>query len=132
MRFADSSFYFALLSKRDSSHALAAQLARSTPASTLTTEWVLVEVCDGLAAASNHRYATTLVNSIRADERMRVLSFAELGFRDAYELFASRADKSWSLIDCASFVAMRQFGITDALTADRHFEPAGFRALLKP
>ncbi len=41
------------------------------------------------------------------------------------------ADKEWSLTDCVSFLVMRERGLTEALTADRHFEQAGFVALLK-
>lgn len=37
----------------------------------------------------------------------------------------------WSLTDCISFEVMGEFGLTEALTADHHFEQAGFRALLK-
>ena len=44
---------------------------------------------------------------------------------------ASHADKVWSLTDCTSFVLMRQRGIADALAYDRHFEQAGFKALLR-
>ncbi len=40
-------------------------------------------------------------------------------------------DKDWSLTDCISFVVMHERGITEALTADHHFEQAGFVALLK-
>ena len=40
-------------------------------------------------------------------------------------------DKEWTLTDCISFVVMQREGITDALTADHHFEQAGFVALLK-
>jgi len=36
----------------------------------------------------------------------------------------------WVLLDL-SFEVMRQRGLTDALTADHHFEQAGFRALFK-
>lgn len=32
--------------------------------------------------------------------------------------------------DCISFVVMREKNLIDALTADRHFIQAGFRALL--
>jgi predicted nucleic acid-binding protein len=46
-------------------------------------------------------------------------------------LFARRPDKSWSLTDCISFVVMADRGLTEALTGDRHFEQAGFRALLR-
>ena len=47
-----------------------------------------------------------------------------------YELFVQHSDKSWTLVDCISFVVMQERGITEALTADRHFVQAGFRALL--
>ena len=46
------------------------------------------------------------------------------------ELYASRPDKSWSLTDCISFCVMRELGITDVLTTDRHFSQAGFHVLL--
>ena len=46
-------------------------------------------------------------------------------------MFAARPDKDWSLTDCISFVVMQERNIQDALTADHHFEQAGFVALLK-
>lgn len=48
----------------------------------------------------------------------------------ALELHAARPDKRWGLTDCISFVVMTDRGVTDALTADRDFRQAGFRALL--
>jgi predicted nucleic acid-binding protein len=51
-------------------------------------------------------------------------------FQRGVELFASRTDKEWSLTDCTSFVVMEEQGLSEALTADRHFEQAGFIALL--
>lgn len=45
-------------------------------------------------------------------------------------LLTSQLDKTYSLCDAVSFVLMRDHGITDALTTDRHFEQAGFRRLL--
>lgn len=41
------------------------------------------------------------------------------------------SDKDWSLTDCTSFVVMEAEGLKDALTGERHFEQAGFNALLK-
>ena len=54
---------------------------------------------------------------------------AEL-FDRGCELYTSRSDKEWSLTDCISFVVMKERGLTDALTPDRHFEQAGFKVLL--
>lgn len=45
-------------------------------------------------------------------------------------MYSLHTDKTWGLVDCISFVVMQERGITDALTADRHFQQAGFRALL--
>lgn len=49
----------------------------------------------------------------------------------AWQLLVERPDKEWSLVDCASFVVMRQAGLVEALTTDHHFEQAGFVRLLK-
>ena len=48
----------------------------------------------------------------------------------AVDLYASRPDKEWGVVDCFSFEVMRIRGITEALTADHHFEQAGLVALL--
>ena len=48
----------------------------------------------------------------------------------AVRLFEDRADKSWSLTDCSSFVVMDGRKLNCALTADSHFQQAGFRAAL--
>jgi predicted nucleic acid-binding protein len=50
----------------------------------------------------------------------------------SWALLKSRPDKEWSLVDAASFVIMREYGIHEALTTDHHFEQAGFARLLKP
>ena len=52
-------------------------------------------------------------------------------FDAGVQLYAGRADKDWPLTDCISFVVMTQERIVEALTGDRHFEQAGFTALLK-
>ena len=51
---------------------------------------------------------------------------------EAWQLLTNRLDKSWSLVDCSSFVIMKQRAILEALTSDHHFEQAGFVRLLKP
>jgi predicted nucleic acid-binding protein len=48
----------------------------------------------------------------------------------ALVLYQSHSDKNWGLIDCISFVVMRQHNLSNAVTGDRHFIQAGFRALM--
>jgi predicted nucleic acid-binding protein len=68
---------------------------------------------------------------LRSESTVKIIpSNAEL-FAAGVKLYAERPDKEWSLTDCISFVIMQQEGLSDALTGDRHFEQAGFRALLR-
>ena len=52
--------------------------------------------------------------------------------RAALSLLQDRLDKTYSLCDAVSFLLMRQYAISDALTTDRHFEQEGSTRLLKP
>ena len=52
-------------------------------------------------------------------------------FEGALARYQLRADKGWSLTDCASLLIMEAEGIEAALTHDNHFVQAGFQALLR-
>jgi len=45
--------------------------------------------------------------------------------------FGKYKDKEWGLVDCISFVVMREKHIINALTSDEHFGQAGFKVLLQ-
>ena len=64
--------------------------------------------------------------SVQGLHRLQTLKLAA-----GFDLFAARSDKAWSLTDCISFSVMTERGLSEALTADHHFEQAGFRALFK-
>ena len=51
-------------------------------------------------------------------------------FLDGFALYKARPDKGYSLTDCISMQAMKQDGITEILTNDRHFDQEGFTRLL--
>jgi predicted nucleic acid-binding protein len=97
----------------------------------LTTHWVLVEVADALSDPAMRGLVVALREELTADPNVEVVPpeppLAERG----WDLYTRRADKSWSLTDCISFVVMTERGLTEALTGDHHFEQAGFRVLLK-
>jgi uncharacterized protein len=48
----------------------------------------------------------------------------------AVDFFLKQLDQDFSFTDCCSFLLMRELGLRDALTTDKHFTAAGFRALL--
>ena len=72
----------------------------------------------------------SLVEEILASRTTLVLPSSSGLFAQGVGHFAKRPVKEWSLTDCISFEVMAELGLTDALTADHHFEQAGFRALL--
>ncbi len=51
--------------------------------------------------------------------------------REAMDLLIARLDKTYSLCDAVSMVLMKERGMTNALTTDRHYEQEGFHRLLK-
>jgi predicted nucleic acid-binding protein len=48
----------------------------------------------------------------------------------AIDRYRSFSDKTWGLVDCASFLVMEERGITEAFTSDHDFEQAGFQCLI--
>jgi hypothetical protein len=72
-----------------------------------------------------------LLVDIENDPRVHIVSPSDEQFRRGKELYARRSDKEWSLTDCISFLVMQEHALTEALTADHHFEQAGFAILLK-
>jgi uncharacterized protein len=96
----------------------------------VTTEFVLVEFANGLAAVRFRRQALLAVAAIRSNPRVEVVPASTKLLDSALSLYQDRPDKDWSLTDCASFIVMAERGLTDALTSDEHFRQAGFRPLL--
>ena len=129
--FADSFYFLALLRLEDSAHARALAASQNRTERLVTTAWVLTEVADALAVPAMREGFRRLLAALRADAACTIVPPTQDLFDAGVELYARRPDKGWSLTDCISFVVMREHGISEALTGDRHFEQAGFIALLK-
>ncbi len=132
--FVDAVYWIALLNPRDALHQRAVSFSRSLDQTLLvTTEMVLTELLNAFAergTAFRHA-AIQLVQRLRQDANTRIVPQTSAQFDDALELYRNRQDKEWSHTDCASFRAMENDHITEALTYDQHFEQAGFKALLR-
>ena len=121
-RFADTFFYLALLNPRDRMHSRAVQMSRQLSGGVVTTEFVLLELADGMARPPARETFVRTFDLLRADQRVQIIEASTELWERARELYADRPDKEWSLTDCTSFVVMTDRGITEALTGDRHFE----------
>jgi uncharacterized protein len=130
-RFADTYFYLAVLNPRDAEHQRAIAVSRQLRGRVVTTEFILLELGDGMARPPARQAFVQFCRALRADPRVEIVPASDGLLDRGLALYAARADKEWSLTDCISFVVMQDRGITEALTGDHHFEQAGFVALLK-
>jgi len=77
------------------------------------------------------REQVRIVETLRFANWIHILHIGPEQDEASWQLLATHDDKDWSLVDCASFIIMRERSIATALTNDRHFEQAGFIRLLK-
>jgi len=129
--FADTSFFVAFLAPRDQFHAKALHWMSVLPARVLTTDWVLVELANYVAKTGIRLRAASFIRTIQADIRFDVVPSSAAAIEAGLAFYEQHQDKQWSLTDCISFEVMRHEQVTQALTADHHFEQAGFEILLK-
>jgi hypothetical protein len=132
--FLDSSYAIALATPKDRFHAEASRLATEMEHARtrlVTTRAVLLEIGNALAKQRYRDAAIRLFEAIHSDPVIEVRPLSEELYQRSFELYRSRADKEWGLVDCVSFIVMRDRGLYNALTADEHFRQAGFRPLLR-
>ncbi len=128
--FADSFYFIALLNRKDRHNAEVVRLLQGWNRPLVTTTWVLVEVADALATPSLRGAVHRFLSNAAADPNLQLIPADPIWYDRGLDLFGRRPDKGWSLTDCISFAVMAELGLKDALTGDRHFDQAGFRAIL--
>lgn len=131
--FLDTNGWLALLNASDDLHPLAlpiwSELLEQGSAVVLT-DWVIAETGNGLARTPARRQFRRAIEVLRSSARSRLYFVSPDHLERAVALYDRRGDKTWGLVDCASFVIMEDLGLTDAFTNDRHFKQAGFTCLL--
>jgi predicted nucleic acid-binding protein len=131
--FVDSGGWFSLLIQEDESHGRAKELmARAAEDGRLivTTDYILDETATLLKARKKAHLAVLFFDYVRRSTACKVVPVWHSHFQAAEDFFVRHRDKPYSFTDCASFVVMKSLKLRDALSTDRHFDMAGFNALL--
>lgn len=131
--FVDTSGWLAIVSSSDSLHTTAVEIYLNLLASGhtfVTHDGVSLELGNALCGTKSRSLAVKLRENISSSERIELVPLNSTLIDAGWKLYSERPDKNWGIIDCLSFVLMEELDITDALTADRHFEQAGFTKLL--
>lgn len=132
--FLDTSFSIAIAISRDEFHERALELAdeiETKNTELITTQAIILEIGNALSKLKYRQSAVGIIQGLECDLNTSIISLTDELYEVAFELFRNRPDKEWGLVDCISFVVMKEQEITDALTTDEHFTQAGFRALLR-
>lgn len=132
--FADAGYWIAMTDVKDSLCPAARRVTMELEEFRIvTSEMVLVEFLNHFSRSGEPARSAAVDTIRRLSENENVLIVEQTGalFAEAVELYASRSDQRWSLVDCSSFVLMGQLGIQDALAHDIDFVQAGFNALLR-
>lgn len=131
--FLDTAYAIALSAVTDQYHQKAEILSRQIETEAIlliTTRAVILEIGNALAKLRYRAAAIELLDSLEEDLNVEIIPLSEELYSQAIELYRQRPDKEWGITDCISFVVMQDYGVTDALTTDEHFNQAGFKALL--
>lgn len=128
--FLDTSYVVALVNQRDENHEKSRELmAAHERAYLITTDAVILEIGNSLARSYKSR-AVEVIENIFDSSDIEIVRLNEALLGRAFDLYKNYDDKSWGLVDCLSFVVMRENNVVDALTSDGHFSQAGFNALM--
>jgi len=132
--FADAGYWIALFNPRDQLHTRAIAVSQSTQnQSIVTSQLVLMEFLNYYASLGQmfRQQAVGVVRSLQQDTNVEIVPLSYEQFEATLTLYAQRQDKTWGIIDCASFLIMEERAITEALAYDEHFRQAGFVPLLR-
>ena len=131
--FVDTYFWIASISPKASERQIASQVVQSLGAANfVTTEAVLLELLNFYAEFKPHIRLVTarLVRKILEEADTEVVLHTPRLFQAGLQLYEARPDKGYSLTDCISMNVMRERGILEVLTHDKHFAQEGFVVLI--
>ncbi len=131
--FVDTSGWIGLVNKSDALHLKANEVYQAKQKlgfKFLTHQGILLETGNGLSSLKLRSGAIGLKRKLQNSELVQTLEIDVEIYEAGWKLFSERLDKEWGIVDCISFVVMEKYGLTEALTADKHFEQAGFIKLL--
>ena len=131
--FLDTAYVIALLNKNDNHHDKAREfeaILRNSGTTLITTTAILLEIGNALSKLKYRRASIIFLKALTSDPAIKVIPISESLYDKGFSRYSTMTDKEWGLVDCISFIVMEQQGITEALTADKHFKQAGFNALL--
>jgi len=130
--FADTFYWVALIHAKDQWHRQVrafSALIQDNPL--VTTDLVLVEYLNFFAKFDQpmKQGVVRFYHQLKISPNLQIISIDSRLIQSGVELYANRLDKGYSLTDCVSMIVMKQMGIYEILTHDKHFTQEGLTIL---
>lgn len=135
--YVDSGFFIALIDHNDNA---SIQAIRSLDTYNADPQVDLVTTRDVLNEVLAHfsrslpiwkRSAASFTKQLLDNPRYRVIVVDNAVYRQALNLYETRLDKRYSMVDCLGMTVMRSLDIDEVISTDRDFEQEGFNNLLR-
>jgi predicted nucleic acid-binding protein len=126
MRFADTSFWFALQERRDRRHEQARALVRAGIGRVCTSNHVVGETWTLLCRRAGHTAAVGFLGRLAELPGVEVVHVDPAMESDAWIWLRRHDERGYSFVDATSFAVMRRRRIREALAFDGDFSAAGF------
>ena len=126
MKFADTSFWFALQERRDRHHEVATALVRAGMGRICVSNHVIGETWTLLCRRSGHAAAAGFLDRLDRLPDVDVLHVDAATEADAWRWLRRHDEREYSFVDATSFAVMRRRRIREALAFDGDFNAAGF------
>lgn len=131
--FVDTSALFAVLDQGDQAHSSAGAVWAKLLAGRallVTTNYVLLET----AALVQHRLGVAALRTLHETiTPLLEIEWIDQGrHKAAMQMTLAGRRRKLSVVDCSSFIVMREIGIQEAFAFDKHFSGQGFRLNATP
>jgi predicted nucleic acid-binding protein len=126
LRFVDTSFWYALMERRDRRHPDAHELRLAERGQLVTSNHVLGETWTLLRRRSGHPAAVGFLDRVLGVARLEVVQVDATMEREAWRWLRGHGEREYSFADATSFALMRSRRIREALAFNGDFNAAGF------
>jgi len=126
LRFADTSFWFALQERRDRRHPDAVAVVNSGVGRVVTSNHVLGETWTLLRRRAGHSAAVGFIDRVTELPGLEIVNVDDSTEADAWLWLRRHDEREYSFVDATSFAVMRRRRIREALAFDGDFNAAGF------
>jgi predicted nucleic acid-binding protein len=124
--FVDTGGWYAYLNVGDPAHVVVKEFMGRRGVRLTTSTYVFDELVTLVQCRVGHRKAVVVGDTLRSAEGLELLAVSGQAEAAAWDLFVKQGGRGYSFTDCTSFVLMKELGLRQAVTLDRHFQLEGF------